>query len=132
MLQLYIKAQGASIRGVFVFHDGFSTLKNSYVSMSRHVNDLRLYVNKQSTRNASTLINQLKYEKDYKASINYYTESELENISELNKESTFLSGIISKAYETVKDFGAKILDKNLINHKYQILKNLTAISKVLL
>jgi Ti-type conjugative transfer relaxase TraA len=112
------KAQGASIKDVFVFHDGFSTMKNSYVSMSRHINDLRLYVNKENTRNVSTLVSQLKYEKDYKASINYYTEKELKNVSELNKESTFLSGIISKAYETVKDLSLKILDKHLINHKY--------------
>ena len=112
------KAQGASIKDVFVFHDGFSTLKNSYVSMSRHVNDLRLYVNKENTRNKNTLINQLKYEKDYKASINYYTEKEIENINELNKENTFLSGIISKASKVVKNFGAKILDKHIVNHKY--------------
>jgi len=112
------KAQGASIKDVFVFHDGFSTLKNSYVSMSRHINDLRLYVNKENTRNVSTLVSQLKYEKDYKASINYYTEKEIENINELNKESTFLSGIISKASKAVKDLSLKILDKHLINHKY--------------
>ncbi|CAM9374042.1 unnamed protein product [Choristocarpus tenellus] len=42
------KAQGASIADLYVYHDGFSTLRNSYVSLSRHIEQLRLYVNKSS------------------------------------------------------------------------------------
>ena len=40
------KAQGSSIRDVYVLHDGFSTSKNSYVAMSRHIKDIHLYTNK--------------------------------------------------------------------------------------
>ena len=55
------KAQGATINEVYVLHDGFSTLKNSYVAMSRHVNDLHLYTNCAATKDEWSLIQQLQF-----------------------------------------------------------------------
>ena len=41
------KAQGASIKDVYVFHDGFAGIRNSYVALSRNVNNLHLYINNE-------------------------------------------------------------------------------------
>ena len=72
------KAQGASVEDVYVLHDGFSTMKNSYVAMSRHVGDLRLYVNKENTPNDEQLIKQLSFNYNDGACINYLTQDDLD------------------------------------------------------
>ena len=54
-----IKAQGASIKDVYVFHDKFSGIRNSYVSLSRHIDELKLYTNRESTADINILEKQL-------------------------------------------------------------------------
>jgi len=70
------KAQGASIPDVYVYHDGFSTLRNSYVSLSRHVEQLRLYVNKGSTSDMSILTRQLANDFENGSSLRYMSVDE--------------------------------------------------------
>ncbi|MDC0864330.1 AAA family ATPase [Rickettsiaceae bacterium] len=70
------KAQGASIPDVYVYHDGFSTLRNSYVSLSRHVEQLRLYVNKSSTGDMSILTRQLANDFENGSSLRYMSVDE--------------------------------------------------------
>ena len=73
------KAQGASILDVFVFHDGFAGIRNSYVSLSRNVENLRLYINSQATKSVHHLIKQLGHDSEIGSSLSYFTKDDLEN-----------------------------------------------------
>ncbi|WP_342259891.1 hypothetical protein [Candidatus Tisiphia endosymbiont of Metellina segmentata] len=83
------KAQGASIKDVYVYHNGFAGLRNSYVGLSRNISELNLYVNKIATLGRESLIRQLSKTIDSGSSLNYLTKEEvnhsLEDIDILNK-----------------------------------------------
>lgn len=70
------KAQGASIKDVYVFHNGFAGLRNSYVALSRNINELKLYVNSKETISTEHLIKQLSYYPESSNSLHYLTEDE--------------------------------------------------------
>ncbi|MFU7500850.1 MAG: AAA family ATPase, partial [Candidatus Tisiphia sp.] len=53
------KSQAASIRDVYVYHNGFAGLRNSYVGLSRNISELNVYVNKIATLGRESLIRQL-------------------------------------------------------------------------
>lgn len=111
------KAQGASISDVYVLHDGFSTNKNSYVAMSRHIKDIHLYTNYCTTRTIPHLVKQLGFNMEAGSSLNYYTKEDLatRDLSE-NK------GLFAKAMETVgsklKEQLTNFVDKNNIDQDY--------------
>lgn len=87
------KAQGASIRDVYVFHANFSTKENAYVSMSRHIQFLRLYCNMQNTSGVAALINQLSNVVDRGSSLHYMAAEDFTNVddkSTLNKIGAWL------------------------------------------
>lgn len=70
------KAQGASIKDVYVYHGGFSGRQNAYVEMSRHVEDLHLYANKEDSRTEGHVIAQMGRCVDRGASLQYTSESD--------------------------------------------------------
>ncbi|MGC0371941.1 MAG: hypothetical protein DGJ47_000642 [Rickettsiaceae bacterium] len=117
------KAQGASIKDVYVMHDGFSTKENSYVALSRHIDDLHLYCNKESTMNNEHLIKQLGFSIGGSSSLTYLTADE---VSQKQKYDYSNSGLISR---TLNLFGRKVLsfalnkieeykDKHVANEDY--------------
>nr|WP_245406876.1 hypothetical protein [Orientia tsutsugamushi] len=50
------KVQGASIKDVYVLHNGVSNISSSYVAMTRHIENLKLYCNKEATKSINSLI----------------------------------------------------------------------------
>lgn len=94
------KAQGASIKDVYVFHDKFSGIRNSYVSLSRHIDELKLYTNRESTADMKILVSQLSRDFDKGSSLQYLTEEELrhrDNKAESRKTITgkLLGGVLN-------------------------------------
>ena len=71
------KAQGASIKDVYVFHDKFSGIRNGYVALSRHIDELRLYTNRESTIDTKMLVKQLSRDFDKGSSLQYLTEEDI-------------------------------------------------------
>ncbi|KJV95027.1 conjugal transfer TraA domain protein [Orientia tsutsugamushi str. UT76] len=54
------KAHGASIKDVYVLHNGVSNISSSYVAMTRHIENLQLYCNKESTRSINSSYTKVK------------------------------------------------------------------------
>ena len=117
----YLKAQGASIRDVYVFHDGFAGLRNSYVALSRHILELNLYVNNKSTPGLDALIKQLSHDPERGSSLNYFSEEEVkihkENTETLANISLFDSILLS-AYDVAARGITKLADKYLPSSEY--------------
>ena len=65
------KAQGASIKDVYVYHGGFCSRQNAYVEMSRHVEDVHLYAHREASKTEGQVIEQMSRDVDRGASINY-------------------------------------------------------------
>ncbi|WP_371218613.1 AAA family ATPase [Orientia tsutsugamushi] len=72
------KAQEASIKDVYVLHNGISNISSSYVAMTRHIENLQLYCNREATGSINSLINQLSRPNDKSASITLKTAHDLE------------------------------------------------------
>lgn len=115
------KSQGASIKAVFVLHNGFAGIRNSYVALSRNISELNLYVNYKVTNGIETLIKQLSSDTDKGSSLNYLTTAE----SSLNKENTEIIanlGMFNKILLGTYDFAArnitKLTDKYIPSSEY--------------
>ena len=79
------QSQGASIKDVYVLHTGFFGLRNLYVALSRHINNVHFYVDLETAKDKKTLIKQL--------SVDYFKGSSLKFIlqqpPELDQEHGF-------------------------------------------
>ena len=115
------KAQGQSINDVFVLHDGFATIRNSYVALSRNIKELKLYVNSEATRSTEHLIKQLSCDPQASSSLNYYTKRDLEK-RKLESDLNANKGFIARVAVGALDYGLKkiteITDKNLSKTEY--------------
>ena len=118
------KAQGASIKDVYVYHDGFSTIRNSYVSLSRHIDELRLYVNKESTSDMSILTRQLANDFEHGSSLRYMSVLEHKELAEnktaeesFGKLDTMLFKLFN-AYDFVHNNITKLADKHIPVSEY--------------
>ncbi|SPR14252.1 conjugal transfer protein TraA [Orientia tsutsugamushi] len=105
------KAQGASIKDVYVLHNGVSNISSSYVAITRHIENLQLYCNKESTRSINSLINQLSRPNDKSASITLKTAHDLEK--ERTKPTVF-----SKIENWFKSIINDINDRSHVNKEY--------------
>lgn len=114
------KAQGASIKDVYVFHDGFSGLRNSYVALSRNIDELRLYINNAATFSKAHLIRQLSYDPDSGVSLNYHTLKELENIKtdKIIKEKNIAVRAIVSTVDFLAKTAIRAVDKYLPKSEY--------------
>ena len=114
------KAQGASIKDVYVFHDGFSGLRNSYVALSRNIDELRLYINNAATFSKAHLIKQLSYDPNSGVSLNYLTTKELENIKtdKLIKEKNLAVRAIVSTVDFIAKTAIRAVDKYLPKSEY--------------
>ena len=115
------KAQGASIKDVFVYHNGFAGIRNSYVAMSRMVEELKLYVNKESTTNVQSLITQLSHDAEAGSSLAYLTESEFK-YKELGRDLATDSRAYVRGINRFIDFigstATKLADKYIPSSEY--------------
>jgi len=115
------KAQGASIKDVYVFHDGFAGLRNSYVALSRHITSLNLYVNSRATSNLSALIKQLSYDPERGSSLNLLTTKELEDRAldtRLANHQSMAVRAVNSAIDFIGKTATKMKDKYLPSGEY--------------
>ena len=115
------KAQGASIKDVYVFHNGFAGIRNSYVALSRNINELNLYSNKEATTSTVMLIKQLSQDAEAGSSLAYLTKEELEfralDQRLANDSSRFIRGVNS-IIDFASNTATKIADKYLPSSEY--------------
>ncbi|SPP26456.1 conjugal transfer protein TraA [Orientia tsutsugamushi] len=109
------KVQGASIKDVYVLHNGISNISSSYVAMTRHIEKLQLYCNKKATVSINSLINQLSRPNDKSASITLKTAHDLEK--ERTKTTVF-SKVFSKVENWFKSIINDINDRSHVNEEY--------------
>ncbi|WP_109455591.1 AAA family ATPase [Orientia tsutsugamushi] len=105
------KVQGASIKDVYVLHNGVSNISSSYVAMTRHIKSLKLYCNKEATGSINSLINQLSRPNEKSASITLKTAHDLE------KERTKTT-VFSKIENWFKSIINDINDRSHVNKEY--------------
>ncbi|WP_108839742.1 AAA family ATPase [Orientia tsutsugamushi] len=105
------KVQGASIKDVYVLHNGVSNISSSYVAMTRHIKSLKLYCNNEATGSINSLINQLSRPNEKSASITLKTAHDLE------KERTKTT-VFSKIENWFKSIINDINDRSHVNKEY--------------
>ncbi|WP_109234597.1 AAA family ATPase [Orientia tsutsugamushi] len=105
------KVQGASIKDVYVLHNGVSNISSSYVAMTRHIKSLKLYCNNEATKSVNSLINQLSRPNEKSASITLKTAHDLE------KERTKTT-VFSKIENWFKSIINDINDRSNVNKEY--------------
>lgn len=115
------KAQGASIADVYMFHNGFAGIRNSYVSLSRNKIDLNLYANKKSTSNLNSLIRQLSEDAEAGSSLSYLTARELEYKAISHKLANDKNRFV-RGFNSLLDFASntatKLTDKYIPSSQY--------------
>ena len=115
------KAQGASIKDVYVFHDGFSGLRNSYVALSRHIDELELFANKSSCSNFDLLSRQSSSDCDSGSSLKYMSLAEYQDSRGEEEARANLKGvdkIIVYAYDFFQKNINKLIDKYIPSSEY--------------
>jgi Ti-type conjugative transfer relaxase TraA len=112
------KAQGASIKDVYLFHDGFSTNRNTYVAMSRHVKDLHVFTHKEQTLSIEHLVKQLEFNPQSYASINYLTKDELNQQATPKQEKGFLATVFIAVTEVAKERLTSFMDQRVVATDY--------------
>ncbi|WP_371220626.1 AAA family ATPase [Orientia tsutsugamushi] len=105
------KVQGASIKDVYVLHNGVSNISSSYVAMTRHIENLKLYCNNEATKSINSLINQLSRPNEKSASITLKTAHDFE------KERTKTT-VFSKIENWFKSIINDINDRSHVNKEY--------------
>ena len=115
------KAQGASIKDVYVFHNGFAGLRNSYVALSRNINELNLYVNTKATAGFKNLIKQLSYDPELGSSLNHLTGQEVEDKAlgtRVANHQNVAVRAVNSAFDFIAKTATKITDKYLPKSEY--------------
>lgn len=112
------KAQGASIKDVYVFHDGFSTNRNTYVTMSRHVKDLHLFTHYGATVSVDHLVKQLEFNPQHEASTNYFTKDELLQRTTSNQEKGLLATVFIAVTDVAKKRLTSFIDQRVVATDY--------------
>jgi len=109
------KSQSSSIRQIFCLHNSFSTRQNSYVGLTRQIEDLHLYINTEDTKNIAELVKQFSNEGMNLSSLNYLIQKDVNKAPERGngKQPSTIERIFSRVAETV--FG---IDSQYPNSKY--------------
>ncbi|WP_458692994.1 toprim domain-containing protein [Orientia tsutsugamushi] len=92
-------------------HNGISNISSSYVAMTRHIENLQLYCNREATGSINSLINQLSRPNDKSASITLKTAHDLEKAR--TKPTVF-----SKIEDWYKSIINDINDRSHVNEEY--------------
>ncbi|MCA0254640.1 MAG: AAA family ATPase, partial [Proteobacteria bacterium] len=117
------KAQGASISDVYVYHAGYGWIRNSYVALSRCIDEMKLYVNKESTKSIDQLVRQLGNNTYDGSSLIYQTKEDIAakeakaQGDAANESSKGILGSIWKGFDKVAEIiGSGVVkwaDKNI-------------------
>ncbi|ABV84883.1 AAA family ATPase [Rickettsia massiliae] len=113
------KAQGASIKDVYVLHNLAGNSRNSYVAMTRHIEEVKFYYNRKANRNMASLISQLSKIDNRLSSINFKTLEELVAIQDQKNKSP---NIIDKVGNWFKGVVEDINDRLHSNDNYYHLR----------
>jgi|GEM_PF-5259193 len=120
------KAQGASIKDVYVLHNLAGNSRNSYVAMTRHIDEVKLYYNREATRNMASLISQLGKIDNSLASIQFKTLEELIALQETNNPSV-MNKVGNWFKRVVEDIGDRLHSNE---NYYRLRVKLEPITKV--
>jgi hypothetical protein len=115
------KSQGASIKDVYVFHDGFAGIRNSYVALSRHVKELGLYINKESTKSIEHLIKQLGHDPEIGSSLSYLSKQDLaarEEGGAAKEDKNIVGNLITRAAVFASKKLTAFADKHITDSEY--------------
>ncbi|MCA0254813.1 MAG: AAA family ATPase, partial [Proteobacteria bacterium] len=122
------KAQGASISDVYVYHAGYGWMRNSYVALSRCIDEMKLYVNKESTKSIDQLVRQLGNNTYEGSSLIYQTKEDIAaketkaHEDTANESSKGILGSIWKGFDKVAEaIGTRVVkwaDKSLALDEY--------------
>ncbi|BAG40870.1 putative conjugative transfer protein TraA [Orientia tsutsugamushi str. Ikeda] len=94
------KVQGDSIKDVYVFHNGVSNISSSYVAMTRHIENLQLYCNKEATASINSLINQLSRPNDKEEYYHFTAKPEQEAKAEKVQQENSIKQCATKDIST--------------------------------
>lgn len=109
------KAQGKTKPEVFVLHDSMHNYSLSYVSLTRHKGDMKLYVGEDTAKNLKTLIMQMSQNNGSFSSLSYQT---YEDIQKLDIKENFMATIKNFSYKFIQDFKDRFQDnKNFYQFK---------------
>lgn len=72
------KAQGKTVPTVLVYHDGQGSRSLSYVGLTRHQQDVHLFVSEEKTSDWRELVSQMSREENKQASLFYTTPQEIQ------------------------------------------------------
>lgn len=72
------KAQGKTVPTVLVYHDGQGSRSLSYVGMTRHQQDVHLFVSEEKTSDWRELVSQMSRDENKQASLFYTTPQEIQ------------------------------------------------------
>ena len=122
------KAQGSSIKHVYVLHNGIGSSRSSYVAMTRFVESIKLYTNNDATKSVSDLITQLSLKDEKSASLSFMTRAEVDlllqkgDYADLNNSPNNPSNAnrttIQKLGSWLKEQATNIGDRLHSNHGY--------------
>ena len=115
------KSQGASIKDVYVFHDGFAGMRNSYVALSRHVKELGLYTNNRSTKSVAHLTKQLGHDPEKGSSLSYLSRQDIANreIAQApTQDKNIVGNLITRAARFASEKITALADKHIPASEY--------------
>ncbi len=125
------KAQGASIKDVYVLHNLAGNSRNSYVAMTRHIEEVKLYYNRKATRNMASLISQLSKIDNRLSSINFKTLEELVAIQDQNKSPNIIDKVGNWFKEVVEDIKDRLHSNDNYYHLRVKLKQPAKVAEIL-
>ncbi len=125
------KAQGASIKDVYVLHNLAGNSRNSYVAMTRHIEEVKLYYNRKVTRNMASLISQLSKIDNRLSSINFKTLEELVAIQDQNKSPNIIDKVGNWFKEVVEDIKDRLHSNDNYYHLRVKLKQPAKVAEIL-
>lgn len=81
------KAQGATIDKTYILHDKATNHSNSYVALTRHSQDVEIFLSKQDTRDQHQFVSQISRSGTKVASVSFATKEDLEKKQEQQRSS---------------------------------------------
>ncbi|KAB2836880.1 MAG: AAA family ATPase, partial [Caedimonadaceae bacterium] len=99
------KAQGSTLPKTYILHDRSTTLNNSYVSLTRQTEDLKVFASHTETKSLQHMAQQIGRHHGKEASLKYLTLKDLERQEREGKET-----LIQKMSDTARDVTTKVKD----------------------
>lgn len=108
------KSQGKTKQQVFILHDKMHNHALSYVSLTRHKDDIKLYVAKDVAKDMQTLIHHMRQENGNFSSLAYKTHEDIVKEQEAKHRQTFISTLKTIAHHLFE----RVRDRFSKNHEF--------------